>query len=70
MVSGELRIVVDRDRCVGAGQCVLSEPAVFDQNDDDGQVVLLVQRPGADLLDRVYDAVDLCPGRALRLAED
>lgn len=41
-MSGNLvRILADRDRCIGAGQCVLSAPDVFDQSDDDGRVLIL-----------------------------
>ena len=41
-MSGNLvRIIADRNRCVGAGQCVLSAPDVFDQSDEDGRVVIL-----------------------------
>jgi ferredoxin len=36
-----LHVVVDQVKCCGAGQCVLIVPEVFDQNDDDGIVVLL-----------------------------
>jgi ferredoxin len=36
MTEGPL--AVDRDRCIGAGQCVLAMPSVFAQ-DDDGLVV-------------------------------
>ncbi|GGK07177.1 ferredoxin [Pilimelia anulata] len=64
-----MRVVVDRDRCVGAGQCVLAEPRVFDQDDLDGTVVLRAERPPADALPAVRMAVDLCPGRALALDE-
>jgi ferredoxin len=67
--GGSARIVVDRERCVGAGQCVLTEPAVFDQSDDDGRLELLMERPGAERLDRVRNAVYLCPGGALSLVE-
>ncbi|EIF00865.1 ferredoxin [Saccharomonospora glauca] len=65
-----MRIVADTDRCVGAGQCVLTESAVFDQNDDDGTVVVLVERPTGEQLENVRQAVELCPGRALSLVED
>ena len=67
--GGSARIVVDRERCVGAGQCVLTEPAVFDQSEDDGLLELLVERPGAEHLDQVRNAVYLCPGGALTLVE-
>lgn len=61
------RITADRDACVGAGQCVMLAPAVFDQ-DDDGIVVVLVAQPEADLVGTARDAVALCPARALSLA--
>jgi ferredoxin len=63
-----VRIVVDRERCIGAGQCVLTEPSVFDQSDADGRVELLIDRPGPELLPDVREAVALCPGHALSLA--
>ena len=45
-----MAVVVQRDSCVGAGQCALVAPDVFDQ-DDDGIVLLLQDDPqGADLL--------------------
>ncbi|MFD4832937.1 ferredoxin [Streptomyces uncialis] len=36
-----LRLGVDRQRCVGAGMCALTAPAVFDQDEEEGLVVLL-----------------------------
>ncbi|MFJ4675349.1 MULTISPECIES: ferredoxin [Kitasatospora] len=60
---------VDRDRCCGAGQCVLAAPEVFDQSDEDGTVVLLDARPPAELVREVADAVAACPAGAIRLEE-
>ncbi len=37
-MSAPYRVTVDRDRCIGAGQCVLSAQEVFDQ-DETGVVV-------------------------------
>ncbi|MDF3288078.1 MULTISPECIES: ferredoxin [Streptomyces] len=65
-----MRIQADREVCVGSGQCVLTEPAVFDQSDDDGRVRLLAERPGPEYAKTVREAVDLCPSRALSLGED
>jgi len=65
-----MRIVTDTGRCVGAGQCALTEPRVFDQSDEDGTVVLLTDQADGDVLDNVRDAVDLCPSQALSLKED
>jgi ferredoxin len=62
-----VRLVVNRDRCIGSGQCVLSEPAIFDQDDEDGLVLLRVERPEPAQLAGVRYAVALCPGHALSL---
>ncbi|RKT88349.1 ferredoxin [Saccharopolyspora antimicrobica] len=64
-----MRIEADLDRCVGAGQCVLTAPARFDQNDEDGRVVVLqaeVDEAGAE---EVREAVTVCPSQALALVE-
>jgi ferredoxin len=61
-----MRIKADTDLCVGSGQCVLTEPAVFDQ-DDDGIVTLLTDRPDDETVAQARDAVTLCPSRALSI---
>jgi ferredoxin len=43
-----MRIIVDTGRCVGAGQCVLTEPALFDQSEDDGTIIVLNEKPGGE----------------------
>lgn len=62
-----MRIVADTGRCVGAGQCALTEPKVFDQSDEDGTVVLLTDQTDGDTLANVEEAVDVCPSQALSL---
>jgi ferredoxin len=64
-----MRIVTDTARCVGAGQCALTEPSVFDQSDEDGTVVLLTATAEGDTLENVREAVDLCPSQAISLEE-
>ena len=64
-----MRIKADTGVCVGAGQCVLTEPTVFDQ-DDDGIVSLLTTEPGEQVAGKVRDAVGLCPSQALAIVED
>ncbi|MFR0357687.1 ferredoxin [Streptomyces sediminimaris] len=64
------RIVADADRCVGAGQCVLTDPGTFDQSEEDGTVVVLQNTPADDeALERAREAVAICPSRALSLTE-
>ena len=65
-----MRVVTDTARCVGSGQCVLTEPAVFDQSDDDGTVVVLVDHVEGEQLKAVEEAVEMCPSQALSLVED
>jgi ferredoxin len=65
VVSGTVRVSADRDVCIGAGNCVLTAPQVFDQ-DDDGIVVLLAQDAPAE---EAGKAVHLCPSGALRIDE-
>lgn len=64
-----MRIDVDRDACISAGNCVMSAPEVFDQ-DDDGIVVLLADPVPDDEQDHAREAVKLCPAQALKVAQD
>lgn len=63
-----VRVLADRDVCISAGNCVMSAPAVFDQDDDGIVVVLVDDVPDAESA-HVRDAVKLCPAQALRLSD-
>jgi ferredoxin len=65
-----MRIKADTEACVGAGQCVLTDPDTFDQSDDDGTVVLRTEHVTGEALERARTAVNLCPGLALSLTDD
>ena len=62
-----MKVVADRDICIGAGMCVMTNDAVFDQ-DDEGIVVVLTEQIPADDEMRVRNAVGLCPSGALSIA--
>jgi ferredoxin len=64
-----MKVIVEEDKCCGAGQCVLIAPEVFDQRDDDGIVILLNSEPGADQHKLVREAAAVCPGAAISLTE-
>lgn len=64
-----MRVAIDRDRCVGAGQCVMTAPDVFDQ-DYDGLSVLLQADPPEHLADDVDLAAQLCPAQAITVDAD
>lgn len=75
MVSGDtvstVRLLIDRELCLGAGRCVLTEPDVFDQDEDDGRVLLLTgpdEEP--EVTATVRRAVQFCPTGALSLSGD
>lgn len=59
-------VVADRDACIGAGQCALAAPDVFDSADD-GLVEVVRPDPDRTDLPAVREAVALCPAQALRL---
>jgi len=61
-----MRISIDTDRCVGAGQCVLSAPEVFDQGDD-GLVMVLADEPAESEGKAVRQAQEICPSQAITL---
>ena len=66
----KIHVKVDSGVCVSSGNCALSAPAVFDQDDHTGMVVILEEHPSADELTNVRLAEELCPVRAIRILGD
>ncbi|MFF6999940.1 ferredoxin [Streptomyces sp. NPDC008313] len=64
-----MRILVDRERCIGSGTCVLTLPDVFTQDDEDGRVVLANDAPDAAALASVKQAVLTCPVSAISVED-
>jgi len=64
-----IKIHVDEHKCVGAGQCVMTAPQVFDQREEDGVVVLLQDHVDPQLEASVRKAAKLCPAAAIRVQE-
>jgi ferredoxin len=64
-----MRVVVDVERCRGAGLCALTAPEVFDQDEEDGTVVVLVDEPPPERHHAVGVAARLCPNSVIRLEE-
>ncbi|MFF4173895.1 ferredoxin [Streptomyces sp. NPDC001744] len=60
---------VDRERCIGAGMCVMTAPEVFDQDPDDGLVLLLRAEPPVVHRAAVRMAAGVCPAGAITLHE-
>ena len=64
-----MKVTVDQEKCVSSGQCVLNASDVFDQRDDDGVVVLLVESPRPDQADNARKAAATCPALAIDIEE-
>lgn len=60
--ANRIRVEVDRDLCIGSGDCVATQPEVFDL-DDEGKAVVL--DPDAASTDDVVEAARNCPVTAI-----
>ncbi|MEU7072444.1 ferredoxin [Streptomyces narbonensis] len=60
---------VDRERCIGAGMCAMTAPDIFDQDPDEGLVLLLDAEPSAPHHAAARLAVGVCPSGAITLDE-
>jgi ferredoxin len=68
IMEKSMKVRVDRDACIGAGQCALVAGSIFDQ-DDEGLVILLVETPGEDSHAMARKAATLCPAKAISIEE-
>ncbi len=57
-----IRVAVDRERCVGSGNCLFWAPGTFDL-DDDGVAVVI--DPAGEEEERIAVAAEGCPTRAI-----
>lgn len=61
-----MKLIADRDACIGSGNCMMVSEELFDA-DDDGVVVLLAEDVPQSEEDHAREAVRLCPASVLRL---
>jgi ferredoxin len=64
-----MKVSVELDKCIGAGQCVFNAPEVFDQDDDSGIAVVLHESPAPELRASARLAMLVCPAAAIHIAE-
>ena len=57
-------IRVDRNLCMGSGQCVWYAPNTFDQDDE---TIAIVTDPEGDPEEAIKNAVDSCPTQAISI---
>jgi ferredoxin len=64
-----MKVIADRDICIGAGTCVMAA-GIFDQDEAGIVVIDDAEEVPAEEQQRVRNAVSLCPSGALRLIDD
>ena len=62
-----LDIAIDRDACIGSGNCGFLAPGVFDLDDDS---IAVVVDPDAAPETDVVTAAERCPGKAIAVRRD
>jgi ferredoxin len=67
IVGGMLEIKIDRDVCMGSGNCSFWAPGVFDL-DDDG--IAIVTDPAGAPEDKIILAAQGCPTQAIAILRD
>lgn len=64
-----MKLSIDQEKCVGAGQCVLTAPEIYDQRDEDGVAFLLVEEPEEHHREAVEESARVCPAGAIRVED-
>lgn len=65
-----MRVIASTQKCVAGGNCVLACSDVFEQRDSDGTVHVFNERPSLALLEKIRQAVDLCPGQVFHIEDE
>jgi ferredoxin len=64
-----MKILIDLRLCEGNERCAAAAPEVFEVREDD-RSHLLVEQPPKHLLEKVKQAIRLCPRQAISFIED
>jgi ferredoxin len=65
-----MRVIVDADKCIGSGICVLACHEVFAQSVDNGLIHVVNTRPSLSLFPHIKQAVRDCPALVFRLEDE
>jgi ferredoxin len=62
-----VRITIDRERCMGSGNCSFWAPATFDLDDE---LKAIVVDPGGDADEKIRSAAEACPTHAIAVVTE
>ena len=62
-----MKIIIDRDLCIGAGTCVVVAPKTFDLDDE---LKAIVTDPKGNDEDTIIEAAKVCPVFAIILKDE
>ncbi len=65
-----MKVTVDRDRCMGHGQCYAYGPDVFEPDDEGFCLVLLADIDDPDLRKQAAEGSEACPESAIVLSDE
>ena len=62
-----MKVILEQEKCVASGQCVVAAMDVFDQREDDGIAFLLLDEVEGEHVEQVREAAGVCPALAIHL---
>jgi ferredoxin len=65
-----MKVSIEPRKCIAAGQCVMKAPMVFDQQEEDGIVILLNDHPQAEDQAAARLAARVCPAEVIHIHEE
>ena len=63
----KLIIKIQKDRCIGSGQCAIHSPDFFSQSEEDGIVELIKTEADMNFFDELTNVEELCPARVIEI---
>ncbi|MGH9195980.1 MAG: ferredoxin [Acidimicrobiia bacterium] len=64
-----MKVIVDYNLCETNARCVSVAPEVFEVNEDEDKMYIIMEEPSEELRGKVDNAVRLCPKQALRIED-
>ncbi len=61
-----MKAVIDRDRCIGCGECEEYCPETF-RVDESGLAIVIADELDAELYGAIRDCADICPVEAITI---